>query len=88
MLLYLFIRKPSLVICSACISRLAHTTNFTPLIDIAKALGATYVEEIPVAMGQNEVQQYTSERFVQKIVLALAETAFEPTKEEMQDSPC
>ena len=53
---------------------IAHTTNFTPLVELAKSLGAVYLGEI--AMGQN--MKYTSER---EIVLALAETVIEPIKE-------
>ena len=61
---------------------IAHTTNFTPLVNLAKSLGATYLGEI--ALGQN--QKYTSERFMQEIVLAMGEAALEPIKEEIQNS--
>lgn len=59
---------------------IAHTTNFTPLVNLAKSLGASYLREI--AMGKN-----TSEHFMQEIVLALAETVLEPIKEDLQASP-
>ena len=36
-------------------------------------------------MGQN--QKYTSEHFMQEIVLAMGEAALEPIKEEIQISP-
>ena len=62
---------------------IAHTTTFTPLVNLAKSLGATYLGEI--ALGQN--QKYTSERFMQEIVLAMGEAALEPIKEEIQNSP-
>ena len=62
---------------------IAHTTNFTPLVNLAKSLGATYLGEI--ALGQN--QKYTSDRFMQEIVLAMGEAALEPIKEEIQNSP-
>lgn len=62
---------------------IAHTTTFTPLINLGKSIGATYLGEI--AMSQN--MKYTLERFMQEIVLALAETVHEPIKEELQSSP-
>lgn len=62
---------------------IAHTTNFTPLVNLAKSLGATYLGEI--ALGQN--QKYTSECFKQEIVLAMGEAVLEPIKEEIQSSP-
>ena len=62
---------------------IAHTTKFTPLIQLAKSLGTTYLGEI--AMGGN--MKYTSECFMQEIVLALAETVIKPIKEDMLTSP-
>ena len=44
---------------------IAQTTNFTPLVNLAKSLGPTYLAEI--TMGKN--MKYTSERFMQEIVL-------------------
>lgn len=61
----------------------AHTTNFLPLINLGKSLGATYLSEI--AIGRNA--QYTSERFMQEIVIALGDTVQETAKSEMQSSP-
>ena len=55
---------------------ISHTTNFTPLVNLCKSLGASYLGEI--AMGQN--MKYTSERFMQETVLALGETLQEPLK--------
>ena len=62
---------------------IAHTTNFRPLVSLGKSLGATYLGNI--SMGQN--MKYTSERFMQEIVLALGETVQESLKEEIQASP-
>lgn len=62
---------------------IAHTTDFTPLVNLAKSLGATYLGEI--SLGQN--MKYTSELFMQDIVLPLGKTVQEPVKEEMQASP-
>ena len=42
---------------------IAHTTKFTPLVNLAKSLGADYLGEI--SMGKN--MKYTSERFIQEI---------------------
>ena len=41
---------------------------------LSKSLGAIYLGEI--ALGQN--QKYTSERFMQEIVLAMGEAVLEP----------
>ena len=58
---------------------IAHTTDFTPLIELASLLG------LFILVGQN--MKYTSECFMQETVLALAETVIEPIKEGMQASP-
>ena len=63
---------------------IAHTTNFTPLVTFAKSLGATYLGEI--AMGKN--MKYPSERLMQEIVLALAETVVEPIRPTRITSIC
>ena len=63
---------------------IAHTTNFTSLVNLAKSLGTTYLGE--TAVGQN--QKYTSERFMQEIALAMGEAALEPIKEEIKKFFC
>jgi hypothetical protein len=62
---------------------IAHTTNFTPLVNLCKSLGATYLGDI--ATGGNA--KYTSERFMQEIVKALGETILESTLQNIQLSP-
>ena len=48
--------------------KIAHTTKFTALIQLAKSLGSTYLGEY--SMGGNI--KYTSQPFLQEIVLCLA----------------
>ena len=62
---------------------IAHTTNFLPLVKLGKSLGASYLGSM--SMGQN--MKYTSERFMQEIVLAMGESVQESLKEEIQASP-
>ena len=62
---------------------IAHTTNFTRLVKLSKSLGGVYLGNISMC----QYMKYTSERFMQEIVLALGETVQEPLKAEMQSSP-
>lgn len=50
-----------------CKQEIPHTTNFTSLLQLGKNLGATYLNDMCV--GGNA--QYTSERFVQEVVMPL-----------------
>lgn len=43
---------------------IAHTTNFVPLVDLCKSLGATYLEDMNI--GRNA--RYTSERYMQESI--------------------
>ena len=61
-----------------------HTTNFTPLCELGKALGAQYLQDMQRG-GDNA--QYTSERFRQELVQALAETVAKPILESIRSSP-
>ena len=60
-----------------------HTTNFTPLLELGKSLGATYLQDLH--LGGNA--QYTSERFVQEVVQALGETISAPIISSVCQSP-
>ena len=62
---------------------IAHTTNFSPLLSLCKSLGATYLEDITV--GGNA--KYTSERFMQESIQALAEVISEDIIKSLKSSP-
>ena len=62
---------------------LAHTTNFVPLCELGKALGALYLKDLN--RGGNA--HYTSERFKQELVQALAETVATPIQDHLRSSP-
>ena len=62
---------------------IAHTTNFLPLCELGKSLGAVYLQDL--RQGGNA--QYTSERFKQESVHALADTVAKPIYESLKDSP-
>ena len=62
---------------------MAHTTNFLPLRELGKSLGATYLQDL--RQGGNA--QYTSERFKQELVQVLAETVAKPIQEHIRSSP-
>ena len=67
---------------------IAHTTNFVPLCELGKYLGAVYLQDLQ--RGGNA--HYTSERFKQEIMQALAETVAKPIYKRMfvhhLSSPC
>lgn len=60
-----------------------HTTNFVPLLDLAKSLGVEYLNDLYV--GENAA--YRSERFVQEIVLALGEVLVRKFRAALKNSP-
>ena len=62
---------------------IAHTTKFLPLVELGKSLGATYLGDVNV--GRNA--KYTSERFMQEIVLSLGETIRQEIMDEVKSSP-
>ena len=62
---------------------IAHTTNFVPLCELGKSLGAVYLQDLQ----RGGDTHYTSERFKQEIVQALAETVAKPIQENVCASP-
>ena len=60
-----------------------HSTSFTPLLELGKSLGATYLQDLH--LGGNA--QYTLERFVQEVVQALGETVSAPIISSVCQSP-
>ena len=62
---------------------IAHTTNFVPLCELKKSLGALYLQDLQ--RGGNA--HYTSEHFKQDLVEALAETVAKPIRESLHKSP-
>ena len=62
---------------------IAHTTNFMPLLDLGKSLGATYLNDMHI--GGNA--SYTSERTMQELVRALGETVSIEIYQQLQMSP-
>ena len=62
---------------------IAHTTNFVPLCELGKSLGALYLQDLQ--WGGNA--HYTSERFKQELVEPLAETVAKPIQENLHKSP-
>ncbi len=61
---------------------IAHTTNFLPLVELCKSLGATYLEAMNI--GRNA--KYTSERFMQESIQALAEIISQDIIQSLQAS--
>ena len=64
---------------------IAHTTNFLPLCELGKALGAAYLQDL--RRGGNAQYTCTSERFKQELLQALAETVTMPILEDLSSSP-
>lgn len=62
---------------------IAHTTNFSPLLDFANSLGVEYLNDLYVAANA----AYRSERFTQEIVTALGEVITCDIKAAMQATP-
>ena len=62
---------------------IAHTTNFVPLLELAKSLGVSYLADIDC--GGNA--HYTSERFLQEAVQCLGEAVSTPIITHLQESP-
>lgn len=59
------------------------TTNFVPLLDLAKSLGVEYLNDLYV--GENAA--YRSERFIQEIVSAVGEVLVRKFRAALQNSP-
>ena len=66
-----------------CKQEIPHTTNFTSLLQLGKNLGATYLNDMCV--GGNA--RYTSERFVQEVVICLGSVISGGIFEELRASP-
>ena len=62
---------------------IAHSTNFGPLLELAKSLGVPYLQDLQ--LGGNA--QYTSERFIQEVVQALGDAITDPIIFSIQQSP-
>ena len=62
---------------------IAHSTNFGPLLELAKSLGVAYLQDLQ--LGGNA--QYTSERFIQEVVQALGDAIADPIISSIQQSP-
>ena len=62
---------------------IVHTTHFLPLVELSKSLRATYLEDMNI--GQNA--KYTSERFMQESIQALAEVISQDIVKLLQASP-
>ena len=62
---------------------IAHTTNFVPLLDLAKSLGVQYLNDLYV--GENAA--YRSERFVQEIISTIGEVVVRKICVILQNSP-
>ena len=62
---------------------IAHSTNFGPLLELAKSLGVAYLQDLQ--LGGNA--QYTSERFIQEVVQALGDAITDPIIFSIQQSP-
>ena len=60
-----------------------YTTNFVPLCELGKSLGVLYLEDLDKSGNAH----YTSERFKQELVQALAETIAKPIQEHLRTSP-
>ena len=59
-----------------------HTTNFVPLLDLAKSLGVDYLNDLYIAGNA----AYRSERFIQEIVSALGEVIRRKIVTQIQES--
>ena len=62
---------------------IAHSTNFGPLLELAKSLGVAYLQDLQ--LGGNA--QYTSECFIQEVVQALGDAITDPIIFSIQQSP-
>ena len=66
-----------------CKQEISHTTNFSSLLELAKNLGATYLNDICLSKNAH----YTSERFMQEAVCSHGEVITSNLFEEIQASP-
>ena len=62
---------------------IAHTTNFAPLLELGKSLGASYLSDLQ--LGGNA--HYRSEHCMQEVVQCLGETVADPIVSHLQKSP-
>ena len=62
---------------------IAYTTNFVLLCELSKSLGALYLQDLQ----RDGNAHYTSERFKQELVEALAQTVAKPIQESLRKSP-
>ena len=62
---------------------IAHSTNFGPLLELAKSLGVTYLQDLQ--LGSNA--QSTSERLIQEVVQALWDAITDPVISSIHQSP-
>ena len=81
---------PLLVVSNVCISYIRgrsrmYTTNFLPLIELCKSLGATYMYLEDMNIVGNA--KYISERFMQESIQALAEIISQGIIQSLQASP-
>ena len=53
---------------------ISHTTNFGPLLELGKSLGASYLSDIQVSGNAH----YTSEHIMQEMVQCLGDTVLNP----------
>ena len=60
-----------------------HTTNFVPLLELSKSLGASYLSDLYV--GDNA--HYTSERCMQELLQCLGDIVAEPISSHVHQSP-
>ena len=66
-----------------CKQEIPHTTNYMPLLELAKSIGATYLNDLN--LGGNA--HYTSERFMQEAVISLGDVVNRRIFDDLRSSP-
>ena len=66
-----------------CKQEIPHTTDFSSLLELAKKVGATYLNDICLSKNAH----YTSERFMQEAVCSLGEVITSNLFKEIRASP-
>lgn len=66
-----------------CKNEIPHTTNFVPLLELAKSIGATYIGSLDLDGNAH----YTSERFIQEAVISLGGVIKKEILSEVRLSP-
>lgn len=66
-----------------CKQEIPHTTNYVPLLELAKSIGATYLSDLN--LGGNA--HYTSERFIQEAVVSLGGVISKAIFNDLRASP-